>query len=416
MSCTAVTTTAIANARRHAAHMASTTLSKAAAAQAQPLHLIFQRQVCTVALLEPTWRRSNSSFYQQSQSQSRRMSPSTIMSLMGAVGLVGAYTATTSDDVKLPSLLAKLPSSSSSSSIPTSTVASLNTTQGLSDKYKVNWNECLGKGTYGSAHVAYSKATNDRMALKRISREATTSDEFQTEITALERIRSHGGHTNINQLQDTYEDNENYYLVLEYIAGGELFDHLINEGMYNETDAARLMEQLASALSFLHKSSIVHMDLKPENLLLSTSERKTGSIKIIDFGGAYMLDNSNGNHTKTTKISGTTAYWSPERCEQYSDANVTTDIGLPCYDMWSVGVILYIMLTGVHPFDVFGVASDEEVQEAIVNNRCPPLDKELVGHLSESAIDLITKLMEQNPTERITAEQMLHHPWIVENV
>jgi len=154
---------------------------------------------------------------------------------------------------------------------------------------------------------------------------------------------------------------------------------------------------------------VVHNDLKPENLLLSTKNRLDGTIKMIDFGCAVVqdLEDEHGNirPLKSATSTGTTAYWPPERFQR--DA-----IASPAMDMWSVGVILYIMLTGVHPFDVKGESTDAEIEQHIKADPRPPLDLELVGHLSDSAVDLISKLMEKDPKKRLTAYQMLHHPWV----
>lgn len=193
-----------------------------------------------------------------------------------------------------------------------------------------------------------------------------------------------------------------------------MFEHLINYGAYSEADAARLMYEIASALAFLHGIGVVHADLKPENLLLSTKNRLDGTIKMIDFGCAVVhadedergfFGNRKHQKAKSANSTGTTAYWAPERFKkgQVCDSAM---------DMYSVGVILYIMLTGVHPFDIKGVSTDEEIEQRIRKDPRPPLDEDLVGHLSKSAIDLICKLMEKDPSKRMTAYEMLQHPWV----
>lgn len=205
--------------------------------------------------------------------------------------------------------------------------------------------------------------------------------------------------------KQVYEDHKYYYLILDLVTGGEMFESLIRFGAYSEADAARLMHETASALAFLHGVGVTHADLKPENLLLSTKNRLDGTIKIIDFGCA-MINDENDQQKQSTVSTGTTAYWPPERFDGW-DGSLSSAI-----DMWSVGIILYIMLTGVHPFDVRGVSSDEEIEAAIKRNPTPPLDLDLVGHLSDSAVDLILKLMEKDPRKRLTAYEMLQHPWI----
>jgi serine/threonine protein kinase len=107
-----------------------------------------------------------------------------------------------------------------------------------------------------------------------------------------------------------------------------------------------------------------------------------------------------------SSTTGTTAYWPPERFIKREW--IPTKAG----DMWAVGVILFIMLTGVHPFDLSGVANDAEIAERIKTNPSPPITPRLTGHLSPAAINLIEKLFMKDPSERITADQMLQHPWI----
>jgi serine/threonine protein kinase len=287
--------------------------------------------------------------------------------------------------------------------------------RGLNDKYKVDWDIVLGEGAYGYVHPARLAVTGEKVALKKISRRYTDSSAFMNEIDALLRIYDNGGHPNISGLRDSYEDQKYYYLILDLVTGGEMFEHLINFGAYSEADAARLMHEIASALAFLHGVGVVHADLKPENLLLSTKNRLDGTIKIIDFGCAVVDDVEDSQDAyaskkkksllKNASSTGTTAYWPPERFNMESTANSGTD-------MWAIGVILYIMLTGVHPFDVEGVSTDEDIKARIKADPLPPLTDDLVGHLSESAIDLISKLMEKDPKKRLTAYDMLQHPWV----
>jgi serine/threonine protein kinase len=243
-----------------------------------------------------------------------------------------------------------------------------------------------------------------QVALKKISKRYTNLFTFQTETQALLRIYDNGGHPNISGLRDMYEDHSHFYLILDLINGGEMFDHLSNDGAYSEADAARLMFEISSALAFLHGVGVIHADLKPENLLLCSKNRRQGTIKIIDFGCAALKDNESTEPQEKGAETGTTGYWPPER---FQSTPLT-----PAVDTWAVGVILYIMLTGAHPFDLNCDRSDDEVAEAIKANAKPPLDESDVGHLSESAIDLIKKLMEPDPSKRMTAYELLHHPWV----
>jgi Protein kinase domain len=132
----------------------------------------------------------------------------------------------------------------------------------LTDKYLVDWNTVLGEGAYGSVHPARLRATGEKVALKKINRHYTNESTFQIETDALLRLYDNGGHPNISGLRDMYEDHSYYYLILDLVTGGEMFEHLINYGAYSEADAARLMFEVSSALAFLHGVGIVHMDLK----------------------------------------------------------------------------------------------------------------------------------------------------------
>jgi len=212
---------------------------------------------------------------------------------------------------------------------------------------------------------------------------------------------------------------------MDLITGGELFDHLSNDGAYSEADAARLIFEISSALAFMHGVGVIHCDIKPENLMLCSRKRRGGTIKIIDFGCAITQPVGHYDSVKESEIdaevnnndgstsdggsnevieTGTTGYWPPER---FQGQKLT-----PAVDTWALGIILYIMLMGFHPFDINCDRSDEEVAAAIKANPRPPMDNMYVGHLSDSAKDLIRRLMEPDPTKRMSAYELLHHPWV----
>lgn len=135
----------------------------------------------------------------------------------------------------------------------------------LESRYTVEWREPIGEGSFGAVYQAEEKKTGELVAVKKISKRATDDESFQREMEALLHIRSHGGHPNICGLRANYDQGDYYYLVLDLVSGGEMFDHLCNHGAYSEADAARLIREVASALAFLHGLNTVHGDLKPEN-------------------------------------------------------------------------------------------------------------------------------------------------------
>jgi len=301
----------------------------------------------------------------------------------------------------------------------------------LSSLYSVDWNQVpIGEGAFGHVLVATSRQNGERVALKRIPKKLASREDFQREMEALLRIQKWGGHPHICALREHFDEGGHYYLILDLVEGGEMFDHLVNHGAFSEADAARLVREVASALDFLHGIGVVHNDVKPENLMLSTSVRGDGSIQLVDFGCAEVegeddddddhdVDGistargrmiANGGVKRSAGGGGfTPAYSSPEAFEDRDSPP------LPPADMWALGVIVYIMLTGVHPFDVSGRATDEDIEDDIRNSRKPlPLGPRhpYTRHLSPSARDLITRLMERNPKRRMSAFEMLHHPWV----
>ena len=160
--------------------------------------------------------------------------------------------------------------------------ATENTVEAL---YKID-PDPLGEGAYGEVYFATNKRTGEGVALKKISKEYTDELEFQREMNALLHIRACGGHPNICQLRENFEEDDNFILILDLIRGGEMFEYLIDNGAYSEWEAARLIREVASALTFLHGVGIIHADLKPENILLSSKNKDEATVKIVDFGCA----------------------------------------------------------------------------------------------------------------------------------
>ena len=283
----------------------------------------------------------------------------------------------------------------------------------------------LGEGAFGAVHLATNRQTSEHVAIKRIPKSMTDLESFQREVNALLRIKRLGGHPHICSLQESFDEGSDYFLILDYVGGGEMFDHLIKNGAFSEADTSRLLRECASALAFLHGIGITHADLKPENLMLSTEQSSDAVVKLVDFGCAELTEGSdedplggNGNNGNSMISFGgtdggssrrggglTSAYRPPE--SQIKGSKVD-----PGVDMWAIGVILYIMLCGVHPFDLSGDAPDGVVERRVRKGDFPLRDSRITAHLSDSAIDLISKLMERNPKKRLTAAEMLEHPWV----
>ena len=224
---------------------------------------------------------------------------------------------------------------------------SSNPIQSMHSKYRTNWTNPIGEGAFGAVYKATDRKTGDRVAMKKIPKKLTSDTSFQNEVNALVQVRNNGGHPHICSLKEIYEDGRYYYMVLDLVSGGEMFEHLITLGAYSEADASRLVKEVAAALSFLHGIGIVHGDLKPENLMLSTDRTEDSTIKIVDFGCAQISEDC-GSVISKSSAGNTPAYCPPEILED-TKAPIT-----PAMDVWGLGIILYIMLTGLHPFDLNG--------------------------------------------------------------
>ncbi|EER18260.1 Calcium-dependent protein kinase, putative [Perkinsus marinus ATCC 50983] len=260
----------------------------------------------------------------------------------------------------------------------------------LSDSYDVE-KKTLGRGTYGSVSRAMNKSTKLIRAIKTISKSHLKNVvRFRQEIAIMKML----DHPNIVKLFETFEDAKNIYLVLELCTGGELFDRIIDQGYFTERGAASLMKQAISAVYYCHKNNIVHRDLKPENFLF-LNKTKNSPLKIIDFGlAAKFGDNV---HLKTK--AGTPYYVSPQVLQ--GDYNESCDL-------WSCGVIMYILLCGYPPFHG---DTDAQILARVRSGKYNFPDEDWKT-VSSDAKDLIRKLLTFDQALRWTAEQALNHKWI----
>jgi len=262
----------------------------------------------------------------------------------------------------------------------------------ISDHYLLE-NEALGEGTYGTVCKAYSKHTETVRAIKTIKKKDIENlDRFMDEINLMKGL----DHMNIIRLYETFDDKLCVYLVLELCEGGELFDRIIDEECFTELAACVLMRQMFSAVLYLHNQGIMHRDLKPENFLF-LNDSPEAPLKIIDFGLAKKFKTEGTNSLQTR--AGTPYYVAPEVMEgKYSNH---------C-DVWSLGVIMYVLLSGYPPF---AGDSDAEILRAVKKGAFNFASDEWRG-VSKEARELIVNMLKLNPGQRYTCDQALNSPWI----
>jgi calcium-dependent protein kinase len=252
----------------------------------------------------------------------------------------------------------------------------------------------LGKGTFGTVYAAKDKATGALRAIKIIpkGKKASQIADIENEINLLKRL----DHPNIVQIYEVFEDDRNFSIVTEFCAGGELFDFVVGRKRLSEAIAAKVIYQVLSAVAYCHSQGIVHRDLKPENLLLS-QPNNPDSLKVADFGTSTIF-----SRTAMKDRLGTAYYIAPEVLKKsYSEK---------C-DLWSIGVILYILLSGEPPF---GGKTDDEIM-AKVKKGAYSISHGTWGLVSIGAKNLIMKLLEYNPQERLSALEALQDTWLQQN-
>nr|VDD58616.1 unnamed protein product [Brassica oleracea] len=263
----------------------------------------------------------------------------------------------------------------------------------ITDKYILGRE--LGRGEFGITYLCTDRESREALACKSISkrklRTAVDVEDVRREVSIMSTLPDH---PNVVKLRATYEDGENVHLVMELCEGGELFDRIVARGHYTERAAAGVARTIAEVVMMCHVNGVVHRDLKPENFLFA-NKKENSALKAIDFGLSVFFKPGD----KFTEIVGSPYYMAPEVLKR--------DYG-PEVDVWSAGVIIYILLCGVPPF---WAETEQGVALAILRGVID-FKRDPWPQISESAKSLVRQMLNPDPTKRLTAQQVLAHPWV----
>ncbi|XP_055518697.1 death-associated protein kinase 2-like isoform X2 [Leucoraja erinacea] len=259
--------------------------------------------------------------------------------------------------------------------------------------------EELGSGQFAIVRKCYEKRARVEFAAKfikkrqvRASRRGVRREEIEREVHILQQIQ----HPNVITLHDVYENKTDVVLILELVSGGELFDFLAQKESLSEEEATAFIKQILDGVNYLHSKNIAHFDLKPENIML-LDKIPVPHIKLIDFGLAHKIEDG----VEFKNIFGTPEFVAPEIVNY-------EPLGLPA-DMWSIGVITYILLSGASPF--LGETKQETLANISAMNY--EFDEEFFSHTSELAMDFIKNLLVKDTRKRLNIKAALSHPWIM---
>ena len=257
----------------------------------------------------------------------------------------------------------------------------------------------MGEGSFATVYRVQNRITDSVRAMKIIKKNTGVSAQDDQEILNEINILRTLDHPNILKIFEFYSNKESYSIVTELCLGGELFQEIIDRGPFTENYSAYVMFQIFSAINYCHNMHIVHRDLKPENILIVDRDKNNyPRIKICDFGTSKMFEKG----AIQKKLVGSSYYIAPEVLKKHYDEKC---------DIWSCGVILYILLSGRPPF---GGENDKEIMDRVSTGKYD-LQSSPFNKVSKSCIDLIQKLLVMDPKKRINSQEALSHPWFKEN-
>ncbi|UMM17780.1 hypothetical protein L5515_014163 [Caenorhabditis briggsae] len=297
---------------------------------------------------------------------------------------------------------------------------------GFFDYYKLT-DEHLGSGAYGSVTTCKSIKSGQEFAVKIVDKQGETHSRKRI-LREVNIFKTCKGHPNIVQLLDWFEDDTNFYLVMEKMRGGPLLQHILQRGYFTEEEARRVTKDIASALKFMHDRGIAHRDVKPENVLC-TDPNHVSPVKLCDLDLASQRRPQHERHPLSQVASepdlaspvGSAEFMAPEVVDAYVGDALKYD--KKC-DTWSLGVILYIMLAGYAPFQGQCDDSDcgwsegkpcEDCQQDLfhrIQDGYYEFPEEEWGMISDEAKDLVSKLLKRDPIDRFNADQILAHRWL----
>ncbi|GMI70959.1 calcium-dependent protein kinase 32 [Hibiscus trionum] len=253
----------------------------------------------------------------------------------------------------------------------------------------------LGRGEFGVTYRCRDKETGEPFACKSISKKKLRTgvdiEDVRREVEIMKHLPKH---QNIVILKDTYEDDNAVHLVMELCEGGELFDSIVARGHYTERAAAAVTKTIVEVVQMCHKHGVMHRDLKPENFLFE-NKKETAFLKMIDFGLSVFFKPGE----RFNEIVGSPYYMAPEVLRRNYGPEV---------DIWSAGVILYILLCGVPPF---WADTEQGVAQAIIRSVLE-FKRDPWPKVSDNAKDLVKKMLNPDPKRRLTPQEVLDHPWL----
>lgn len=262
--------------------------------------------------------------------------------------------------------------------------------EGVEKNYDIM--EEIGRGKFAIVKRCRSRLNDQEFAGKFIRKRKNRKggSEVQKEIEVLQKL----SHDHIVKLYEHYESPIEIVLILELVTGGELFHYLVERDRVTEEESTWFVRQMLEALKYMHQLQVVHLDLKPENIVLCS--RKERKVKLIDFGLSIILQDG----VVVREITGTPEFVAPEI--------INFDPVTCAADMWSIGVMTYIMLSGCSPF----LGDDDHETLANVSRGEYSFDEEYFSNSSHLSKDFINKLLNKNPKSRATANECLNHSWI----
>ncbi|CAL9195237.1 calcium-dependent protein kinase 10 [Musa acuminata AAA Group] len=266
-------------------------------------------------------------------------------------------------------------------------------TENLKDIYSLG--KKLGQGQFGTTYLCVEKASGKEYACKSILKRKLATDDDVEDVRREIQIMHHlSGHPNVISIKGAYEDAVAVHLVMELCAGGELFDRIVQKGHYTERKAAELARVIVGIVEACHSMGVMHRDLKPENFLF-VNQMEDASLRTIDFGLSIFFQPGE----VFNDVVGSPYYVAPEVLKKRYG---------PESDVWSAGIIIYILLSGVPPF---WAESEQGIFEEVLHGKLD-FQSDPWPSISESAKDLVRRMLVRDPSKRLTAHEVLCHPWV----